>query len=208
MLQRQLVTSLPNLKLMSSQAPPVMAPTVKSDEPLTSQPLEDEEEAISGEEGESQEGEDQSELAIKKKTRTVFSRTQVYQLESTFEVKRYLSSTERANLARSLRLTETQVKIWFQNRRNKWKRQLAAEMESQNSSTHTLAPTLAHNPLLFSSTAEIQNATASSTLLQNAFRNLSHPYFTGSTSSAGLIPHQLLSKHLKSHSGSDRRFPL
>lgn len=68
----------------------------------------------------------------KKKTRTVFSRSQVFQLESTFDVKRYLSSSERAGLAASLRLTETQVKIWFQNRRNKWKRQLAADLEAAN----------------------------------------------------------------------------
>ncbi|GAB6027866.1 heme oxygenase [Chamberlinius hualienensis] len=68
----------------------------------------------------------------KKKTRTVFSRSQVFQLESTFELKRYLSSSERAALAGSLNLTETQVKIWFQNRRNKWKRQLAAELEAAN----------------------------------------------------------------------------
>ena len=52
----------------------------------------------------------------KKKTRTVFSRSQVFQLESTFDMKRYLSSSERAGLASSLHLTETQVKIWFQVR--------------------------------------------------------------------------------------------
>ncbi|XP_076001734.1 homeobox protein HMX1 [Genypterus blacodes] len=73
----------------------------------------------------------------KKKTRTVFSRSQVFQLESTFDMKRYLSSSERAGLAASLHLTETQVKIWFQNRRNKWKRQLAADLEAVNISHST-----------------------------------------------------------------------
>ncbi|XP_065121608.1 homeobox protein HMX1 [Paramisgurnus dabryanus] len=79
-------------------------------------------------------GADNSEFctARKKKTRTVFSRSQVFQLESTFDMKRYLSSSERAGLAASLHLTETQVKIWFQNRRNKWKRQLAADFEAAN----------------------------------------------------------------------------
>uniref|UniRef100_A0A8C4Q8I3 H6 family homeobox 3a n=1 Tax=Eptatretus burgeri TaxID=7764 RepID=A0A8C4Q8I3_EPTBU len=83
----------------------------------------------------------------KKKTRTVFSRSQVFQLESTFDMKRYLSSAERAGLAASLHLTETQVKIWFQNRRNKWKRQLAAELEAANLSQN--AQRLVRVPILY-----------------------------------------------------------
>ena len=66
---------------------------------------------------------------VKKKTRTIFSKRQIFQLEATFDMKRYLSSSERACLASSLQLTETQVKIWFQNRRNKLKRQLSTDME-------------------------------------------------------------------------------
>ncbi|XP_017272402.1 H6 family homeobox 4 [Kryptolebias marmoratus] len=65
----------------------------------------------------------------KKKTRTIFSKRQIFQLESTFDMKRYLSSAERACLASSLQLTETQVKIWFQNRRNKLKRQISTEID-------------------------------------------------------------------------------
>ncbi|CAF1452539.1 unnamed protein product, partial [Adineta ricciae] len=78
----------------------------------------------------------------KKKTRTVFSRTQIFQLETTFDRKRYLSSADRANLAQGLQLTEQQVKIWFQNRRNKLKRQIVEASQSINSVVASLqAPT-------------------------------------------------------------------
>ncbi|XP_027705660.1 homeobox protein HMX2-like [Vombatus ursinus] len=93
-------------------------------------------------------GGDRQAGSAKKKTRTVFSRSQVYQLESTFDMKRYLSSSERACLASSLQLTETQVKTWFQNRRNKWKRQLSAELEAANMA-HASAQTLVGMPLVF-----------------------------------------------------------
>ncbi|XP_068184010.1 homeobox protein HMX2 [Antennarius striatus] len=93
-------------------------------------------------------GADKQGNSSKKKTRTVFSRSQVYQLESTFDMKRYLSSSERACLASSLQLTETQVKTWFQNRRNKWKRQLSAELEAANMA-HASAQTLVGMPLVF-----------------------------------------------------------
>ncbi|CAL1599631.1 unnamed protein product [Knipowitschia caucasica] len=87
---------------------------------------------------------DPTALGRRKKTRTVFSRGQVFTLESTFDVKRYLSSSERAALAATLRLSETQVKIWFQNRRNKWKRQLSAELEAASLSQRVRVPILYH----------------------------------------------------------------
>ncbi|XP_034020923.1 homeobox protein HMX1-like [Thalassophryne amazonica] len=91
--------------------------------------------------------------ARKKKTRTVFSRSQVFQLESTFDLKRYLSSSERAGLAASLQLTETQVKIWFQNRRNKWKRQIVSDMESNGTAVPYSAQRVIRVPVLYCDSA-------------------------------------------------------
>ncbi|KAF7219980.1 homeobox protein Nkx-2.3 [Nothobranchius furzeri] len=59
----------------------------------------------------------------RRKPRVLFSQTQVFELERRFKQQRYLSAPEREHLASSLKLTSTQVKIWFQNRRYKCKRQ-------------------------------------------------------------------------------------
>ncbi|XP_038141440.1 homeobox protein HMX3 [Cyprinodon tularosa] len=112
----------------------------------------------------------------KKKTRTVFSRSQVFQLESTFDMKRYLSSSERAGLAASLHLTETQVKIWFQNRRNKWKRQLAAELEAANLS-HAAAQRIVRVPILYheNSASEGAGGAAASVPVSQPLLTFPHP---------------------------------
>ncbi|XP_061784074.2 homeobox protein Nkx-2.5 [Nerophis lumbriciformis] len=59
----------------------------------------------------------------RRKPRILFSQAQVYELERRFKQQRYLSAPERDHLAGLLKLTPTQVKIWFQNRRYKCKRQ-------------------------------------------------------------------------------------
>jgi len=58
----------------------------------------------------------------KKKRRVLFSKTQTYELERRFKLQRYLSAPEREHLASILRLSPTQVKIWFQNHRYKLKK--------------------------------------------------------------------------------------
>ncbi|KAL3320990.1 NK3 homeobox 2 [Cichlidogyrus casuarinus] len=76
-------------------------------------------------------------MGRKKRTRAAFSHAQVFELEKRFNHQRYLSGPERTELARSLKLSETQVKIWFQNRRYKTKKrhslsQYSNIMQSQN----------------------------------------------------------------------------
>uniref|UniRef100_A0AAY4C1Z4 Homeobox domain-containing protein n=1 Tax=Denticeps clupeoides TaxID=299321 RepID=A0AAY4C1Z4_9TELE len=78
----------------------------------------------------------------RKHTRPTFSGQQIFALEKTFEQTKYLGGPERARLAYSLGMTESQVKVWFQNRRTKWRKRHAAEMASakkkQDSETERL----------------------------------------------------------------------
>uniref|UniRef100_A0A1A9WEE9 Homeobox domain-containing protein n=1 Tax=Glossina brevipalpis TaxID=37001 RepID=A0A1A9WEE9_9MUSC len=45
----------------------------------------------------------------KKKARTTFTGRQIFELEKQFEIKKYLSSSERTEMAKLLNVTETQV---------------------------------------------------------------------------------------------------
>ncbi|XP_017575854.1 homeobox protein pnx [Pygocentrus nattereri] len=58
-----------------------------------------------------------------RRVRTAFTLEQLRVLERSFQSSHYLSVLERHVIAAALRLSETQVKIWFQNRRTKWKKE-------------------------------------------------------------------------------------
>ncbi|PAA76065.1 hypothetical protein BOX15_Mlig002327g1, partial [Macrostomum lignano] len=58
----------------------------------------------------------------RKHTRPTFSGQQIFALEKTFEQHKYLAGPERARLAYLLGMSESQVKVWFQNRRTKWRK--------------------------------------------------------------------------------------
>lgn len=69
-----------------------------------------------------------------RKSRTVFTDLQLRVLEKTFAEQKYLDTSNRAKLAQTLGLNETQVKTWFQNRRMKWKKE-SSPASNQESST-------------------------------------------------------------------------
>lgn len=63
--------------------------------------------------------------------RPVFTQLQRRGLEKRFQVTKYVTKRERLQIGAMLGLSETQVKVWFQNRRTKWRHEAARKEEKQ-----------------------------------------------------------------------------
>ncbi|KAM6916190.1 ventral anterior homeobox 1 [Xenentodon cancila] len=74
-----------------------------------------------------------------KRTRTSFTAEQLYRLEMEFHRCQYVVGRERTELARQLNLSETQVKVWFQNRRTKQKKDQGKDSELRSVVSETAA---------------------------------------------------------------------
>ncbi|CAL8361879.1 unnamed protein product [Boreogadus saida] len=88
-----------------------------------------------------------------KRTRTSFTAEQLYRLEMEFQRCQYVVGRERTELARQLNLSETQVKVWFQNRRTKQKKDQGKDSElrsvvSETAATCSVLRLLEHGRLL------------------------------------------------------------
>lgn len=114
----------------------------------------------------------------KRKRRVLFSKAQTFELERRFRQQRYLSAPEREHLASLIRLTPTQVKIWFQNHRYKTKR--AAHEKGMEHHPH-------HHQNMNAANLQSPRRVAVPVLVRNGRPTTSvhHPNFTALSSQAG-----------------------
>lgn len=77
-------------------------------------------------------------------SRAVFSQLQRKGLEIQFQIQKYITKPDRRKLAARLGLTDAQVKVWFQNRRMKWRHtrenranQERCNLQKKNATNHT-----------------------------------------------------------------------
>lgn len=82
-----------------------------------------------------------------KRIRTIFTPDQLTKLEKEFDQQQYMVGAQRLYLANTLKLSEAQVKVWFQNRRIKWRKDqikrrhtTAGSNNHQNNASNSVAP--------------------------------------------------------------------
>ncbi|XP_068610574.1 homeobox protein Dlx4b [Brachionichthys hirsutus] len=105
-----------------------------------------------------------------RKPRTIYSSLQLQALHQRFQQTQYLALPERADLAAKLGLTQTQVKIWFQNKRSKYKKIMKHGSGSEGEHLHSTSSISPGSPGL-QQLWEVSMATKGGQLPPNSYVN-------------------------------------
>ncbi|XP_030405812.1 paired box protein Pax-4 [Gopherus evgoodei] len=95
---------------------------------------------------------------VQHRNRTIFSSQQSVALEKEFQRGQYPDSTTREKLASATQLPDTTIRVWFSNRRAKWKREAKLKLETDGAASQALA---AFQPSSMTDTISTQHLAAS-----------------------------------------------
>ncbi|TNN13798.1 Homeobox protein [Schistosoma japonicum] len=139
-----------------------------------------------------------------RKPRTIYSIWQLQMLNRRFIHSQYLNLTERASLASQLGLTQTQVKIWFQNKRSKLKKILRQGQDPTAFLNGQANETAEDDQMESDYDEDSHSLNCESLKLSSHIENSNQIEYSNNPHNQSHIPHSIQSNHHHFHHSTNR----